>query len=171
MSARTKTRGDLLPPKSSFLGDLLPPKSSFLGDLLPVSTPSSVVAGEGGRRVAKQGGGGPRPAGEEVPAQQEEVPAQQGRRSPLSSVNAGEEVARKRRKLGEEVGQSAGRRWQLLGGGGRADGEEEDGQPSCDTRRIAHALRSRELSLDNCDRRALEAWWRGALREYDIYRK
>ena len=120
-------RGDLLP---AIRGTSSPRYQAFWGTSSRTKSATREVAAQRGRRVAKQG---------------EEVPAQQGRRSPPSSVNAGEEVVRKRRKLGEEVGQLAGRRWQLLGGGGRADGEEEDGQPSCDTRRIAHALRSREL--------------------------
>ena len=156
-----ETRGDLLP---AIRGTSSPRYRAFRGTSSLATPPTREVAAQRRRRVAKQGGGGPRPAGGEVPTQQEEVPAQQGRRSPPSSVNAGEEVVRKRRKLGEEVGQSAERRWQLLGGGGRADGEEEARQPSCDTRSIAHALRSRQLK-DNCDRRALEAWWRGALRD------
>ena len=97
---------DLLP---AIRGTSSPRYQAFWGTSSLAVSATREVAAQRGRRVAKQG---------------EEVPAQQGRRSPPSSVNEGEEMVGMRRKVGEEVGQSAGRRWQLLGGGGRADGDE-----------------------------------------------
>ena len=114
------------------MGDLLPPR---LGDLLPAYRGTSlwelVLEGppyfdqEEGRKTR---GGGPPQAGEEVPAQ------------------AGEEVPPK----GEEVGQRGGRRWQKLGGGGRARAGRRRGQPSGDAR--CHTLYSNCSANCSADR-------------------